>query len=185
MARPVHRAGEAAARDWAAAGILPVYEEIGGVLPWAGLRMGATVGTTGSTSLVQALIGGAMTRTDVWSAAVGVPGFGTVSAAAFGIPLERLALVPYPGPDWPTVVDALIDGLGLVAVTPPPGTVSDATARSLMGRARSRGCVLLVIGEQPWVGTDPPPPSRRGADRERRARARRRRRGGLSGPRRW
>jgi hypothetical protein len=140
----VRRAGEAAAADWAAAGTLPAPEELASLLPSVGLRRGTTVSVTGSASLLLAMIAVAMTGTDLWSAVVGVPRLGAVAAAEMGVPLDRLALVPYPGPDWPTVVGALIDGRGLVVAAPPTAGVADATARALSGRARSRGCVLFV-----------------------------------------
>lgn len=147
---PVRRAGDAAAADRSAAGALSVPEELADLLP-SGLRRGATVSVTGSTSLLLFLLSGAMTGTDLWSTVVGVPNLGLVAAAEMGVPLDRLALVPHPGPDLPSVVGALIDGMGLVAATAPAG-VSDATARALSGRARSRGCVLLVGSG--WSGVD-------------------------------
>ncbi|MGI5214925.1 hypothetical protein [Plantactinospora sp. CA-290183] len=118
----------------------------------SGLRRGATVSVTGSTSLLLLLLAGAMTGTDLWSAVVGEPNLGLVAAVELGVPLERLALVPRPGPDLPTVVGALVDGLSLVAVTVPAAGVSAATARILSGRARSRGCTLIVGAG--WPGID-------------------------------
>jgi hypothetical protein len=47
--------------------------------------------------------------------------------------------VPDPGPDWPTVVSALIDGMGLVVVN---AAAEDRAVRSLQARARECGCVL-------------------------------------------
>jgi hypothetical protein len=149
-AAPVRRAGDAAVADRSAAGALSVPEELAGLLP-SGLRRGATVMVTGSTSLLLLLLAGAMTGTDLWSAVVGAPNLGLVAAAEMGVPLDRLALVPHPGPDLPGVVGALVDGMSLVAATAPAG-VSEATARALSGRARSRGCVLVV--GQKWPGVD-------------------------------
>jgi hypothetical protein len=54
---------------------------------------------------------------------VGLPALGAVAAVEqHGVPLERLVLVPHPGPDWPTVVAALLDGLDMVVVAAPPAT---------------------------------------------------------------
>jgi hypothetical protein len=49
--------------------------------------------------------------------------WGALAAGAdYGLPLERLAMVPHPGPDWPTIVAALTDGVDLVVVaTAAPG----------------------------------------------------------------
>ncbi|MDG4794989.1 hypothetical protein [Micromonospora sp. WMMD1082] len=137
--------------DRSVAAALAVPDELAGVLP-SGLRRGATVRVTGSTSLLLLLLAGAMADTDLWSAVVGVPHLGMLAAAELGVPLERLALVPSPGPDLPAVVGALVDGMSLVAVTSPGAGVGEATARALGRRARSRGCVLVV--GQGWPGAD-------------------------------
>jgi hypothetical protein len=100
----------------------------------------------GSTSLLFALVSAA-SREGAWIALVGEPAAGTLAAAEHGIDLRRLALVPDPGHDWPTVVAALLDGLDLVAVHPTE-PVDEATARRLAARTRQRGAVLLPTC--PW-----------------------------------
>jgi hypothetical protein len=82
---------------------------------------------------------------------VGLPDLGLVAAAEYGIALERLALVPDPGPEWPTVVGALLDGFDVVVATP-PGPVDAALAGRLAARTRQRGAVLVPFG--PWAGAD-------------------------------
>ena len=86
-----------------------------------------------------------------WCAVVGVPALGALAAAESGIALERLALVPNPGPEWPTVVAALIDGVDVVVIAV-PGQVSASIASRLVARARQRGCVLVPYGR--WDGAD-------------------------------
>ena len=83
-----------------------------------------------------------------WS---GCPRWGCCAAAESGIALDRLALVPNPGPEWPTVVAALIDGVDVVVVAV-PGPVSASIASRLVARARQRGCVLVPYGR--WDGAD-------------------------------
>jgi hypothetical protein len=90
-------------------------------------------------------------RTGAWCAVVGVPALGAVAAAELGIALERLALVPYPGPEWAAVVAALVDGVDVV-VAAPPGPVASPVANRLAARARQRGCVLVPYGR--WAGAD-------------------------------
>ncbi|MBW4702374.1 hypothetical protein [Micromonospora sp. RL09-050-HVF-A] len=137
--------------------LLPVAPELTGLLPHRGLRRGSTVAVTvgqprrsGGTSLVLALLAEA-SRAGSWCAVVGVPTFGAGAAAEAGIALDRLALVPHPGPEWPTVVAALIDGVDVV-VTAVPHTVSAPVADRLAARARQRGCVLVPYGR--WTGAD-------------------------------
>lgn len=137
---------------------LPVLPELRNLLPGRGLRRGATVAVstgrpswpTGATSLVLALLAQA-SRTGSWCAVVGVPSLGAVAAAEVGIALDRLALIPNPGPEWPTVVAALIDGVDVV-VLGVPGPVAGPLAGRLAARARQRGSVLIPYGT--WGGAD-------------------------------
>jgi hypothetical protein len=103
-----------------------------------------------SRSLVLALLAEA-SAAGAWAGVVGMSGLGAVAAAELGVVLERLALVPYPGPEWPAVVAALLDGLDLVVVAP-PGPVAPRMARRLAARARQRGSVLVPYGQ--WDGAD-------------------------------
>lgn len=137
--------------------VLPVLPELSGLLPGRGLRRGSTVAVvsgrptaSGGTSLLLALLSAA-SRSGSWCAVVGVPGLGALAAAESGIVLDRLALVPHPGPEWPTVVAALIDGVDVV-VTAVPGAVSASVASRLVARARQRGSVLMPYGH--WAGAD-------------------------------
>ncbi|MFG2061371.1 hypothetical protein ACGFIK_08100 [Micromonospora sp. NPDC048871] len=136
---------------------LPVRPELSGLLPGRGLRRGSTIAVgagqsrhSGTTSLLFALLAEA-SRTGSWCAVVGLPTFGAGAAAEAGIALDRLALVPQPGPEWPTVVAALIDGVDVV-VTAVPATVSASVAGRLAARARQRGSVLVPYGR--WEGAD-------------------------------
>ena len=137
--------------------MLPVLPELAGLLPNRGLRRGSTVAVgaglparSGGTSLMLALIAEA-SRAGSWCAVVGVPTLGAGAAADIGIALDRLALVPHPGPEWATVVAALIDGVDVV-VTAVPGAVTASVASRLAARARQRGSVLVPYGR--WTGAD-------------------------------
>ncbi len=137
---------------------LPVAPELSSLLPGHGLRRGSTVAVAagrsataaGGTSLLLALLSEA-SRQGSWCAVVGVPSLGAIAAAESGIVLDRLALVPDPGPEWPTVVAALIDGVDLIVLAV-PGGVSASIASRLVARARQRGSVLVPYGD--WSGAD-------------------------------
>jgi hypothetical protein len=135
--------------------LLPVRPELQPLLPGGGLRRGSTIGvTTGgpaATSLLLALLAEA-SRRGSWCAVVGLPTLGVAAAAEVGIALDRFALVPTPGPDWPTVVAALLDGFDIVVTTPPAGAVAPVIASRLAARARQRGGVLVPYG--PWPAVD-------------------------------
>ncbi len=111
---------------------------------------GWSVSAGGDTSLMLGLLAAA-SRNGSWCAVVGVPSLGLLAAAESGVVLERLALVPHPGPDWPTVVAALIDGVDLVVVAV-PGPVPASIVSRLAARARQRGSVLVPFGD--WTGAD-------------------------------
>jgi hypothetical protein len=129
--------------------LVPVSPELRPLLPGGGLRRGSTVAVTpGASSLVLALLAGA-SAAGAWSAVVGMPGLGLLAAAQAGVELERLALVPDPGPEWTVVVAALLDGVDVVVVAP-PGPVPARVASRLAARARQRGSVLLPYGG--WEG---------------------------------
>jgi hypothetical protein len=138
--------------------VLPVPPELSGLLPNRGLRRGSTVAVaagrpaagSGGTSLLLALLSAA-SRAGSWCAVVGVPELGALAAAESGIAVDRLALVPNPGPEWPTVVAALIDGVDVVVVAV-PGPVSPSIASRLVARSRQRGSVLMPFGR--WDGAD-------------------------------
>jgi hypothetical protein len=130
--------------------MLPVLPVLRGLLPGRGLRRGSTVATQGATSLVIALLAEA-SRAGSWCAVVGLPTLGTLAAAEAGVALDRLALVPEPGPEWTSVVAALLDGVDIV-VAAPPGPVAAPVTGRLAARARQRGSVLVGIG--PWPGAD-------------------------------
>ncbi|WNB86829.1 hypothetical protein [Cellulomonas sp. ATA003] len=62
--------------------------------------------------------------------------------------LDRLAVVPRPGPDAATVLAALLDGVDVVVVGDGAALV-DADRRRLTARARERGTVLLSTSTWP------------------------------------
>jgi hypothetical protein len=124
--------------------LLPVSEAFAGLLPGRGIRRGSVTAVSGSNALALALVAEASS----WVAAVGVSDLGIVAAHEFGLGLERLALVPYPGRHWAEVVAILIGAVDVVMVRP-PASASPATLRRLAVRARERGAVLLPLGDWP------------------------------------
>jgi hypothetical protein len=129
--------------------VLPVLAGLRALLPGGGLRRGATIAVQTSSVLLALLA--AASRAGSWCAVVGMPALSPVAAAEMGIALERLALVPDPGPEWASIVAALLDGVDIV-VAAVPGTVAPAVAGRLAARARQRGSVLMPAGT--WAGAD-------------------------------
>ena len=126
--------------------ILPAPSALAPLLPDGGLRRGSTLAIrgTGATSLAFALLAEVGAR-DGWCAAVGLGSLGLLTAQHAGLDLARLALVPDPGPDWPTVVAALLDAFEIV-VLGPVGHASPHLQRRLAARVRERRRVLVSLG---------------------------------------
>jgi hypothetical protein len=135
--------------------MLPVLPELRRLLPGGGMRRGTTIavrhgGAPGGVSVLLTLLAAA-SAAGSWCAVIGLPDLGAVAAAESGIALDRFALVPHPGPEWPSVAAALLDGLDVV-VAAASGPVAASVAGRLAARARQRGSVLVPYG--PWSGAD-------------------------------
>ncbi|WP_259606206.1 hypothetical protein [Microbacterium neungamense] len=125
---------------------LPLDPALAGLLPGGGLQTGTVYSVSPSPSLIFALMSAA-SRRGGWCAAVGMPTLGLEAAAASGIDLSRLILVPSPGERWLAVVSALSEVVPLIAMN--PGTpVREAEAARLAARLRDRGSTLLTTS--PW-----------------------------------
>ncbi|MFT4029402.1 MAG: hypothetical protein QM675_05960, partial [Protaetiibacter sp.] len=141
---------------------LPTSSALEELLPDGALVAGGSYLVDGSTALALQLLR-EPSRAGAWCAVVGMPDLGIEAAAAAGIELDRLALVPHPGEQWFAVVSALVDAVAVVLVQP-PARVREAAAARLAARLRQRGAVLvsmrewpraqarLTISESDWVG---------------------------------
>ena len=149
-----HRMGQVVTIDppVVAGSVLPVAPPLAAVLPRGGLARGSVVSVLGqgATSLLFTLLAG---PEGPWSALVGMPGVGLLAAAEFGIDLDRVAVIPEPGPDVLQVLSILMDGVDMIAVAlPTAARPTPSRQRVLSGRLRQRGAVLLVMGR--WPGAD-------------------------------
>ena len=126
--------------------VTDVHPALAGLLPDGGLRPGCAYQVSGG-ALLLALLAEPSTAGS-WCSVVGIPEFGAEAARSAGVTLERLALVPNPGQRWLSIVAALSEVMGVVAVRP-PGRVGPADANRLAARMREHGCVLLACGEWP------------------------------------
>ncbi len=127
--------------------VLPTPPAIGDLLPGGGLRAGAAYALAPSSTLLLSLLA-RPTKAGSWCAAVGMPELGAEAAAGLGVVLDRLVLVPEPGPRWLAVAATLAEVMTIVAVRP-QGRVTDADASRLLARLRDRGAALLVQGQWP------------------------------------
>lgn len=127
--------------------VLPTHPAFTALLPGGGLRPGAAYALAPSGSLLLALMA-RPSQDGAWCAAVGMPELGAEAAERYGLDLERLVLVPDPGPRWLAVTATIAEVLPVVAVRP-PARVTDAEVSRLAARLRDRGTVLLVQGAWP------------------------------------
>jgi len=121
--------------------VFPVAPGLESLFPHGGLRRGVVYDIDSSPSLLWALIAEA-TASGTWCALVGMPDAGLAAAEGMGVNLDRLVLVPHPGEQWLSVVSALIDVVGIVALGPsrPP---SDRALSTVLGRLREREATIL------------------------------------------
>lgn len=129
--------------------LLPVPDSLAAQLP-AGLPKGTVAVLSGARSL-PVRMAAAVTGAGGHAAVVGLPGFGLLAAAEMGADLSRLAVIPNPGADPVEVAAVLMDGMDLVVLGLAGRCVPAGRARTLVARARQRGCTLLVTGGQ-WQG---------------------------------
>src|SRR3981189_992851 len=100
---------------------------------WASSGLATRRAGAGSTSLLFTLLTEA-SAAGSWCAVVGLPRLGLVAAGETGRGVPGLALVPAPGPDWASVVAALLDGVDIVVLAT-PGAIPAALASRLTARA--------------------------------------------------
>jgi hypothetical protein len=132
--------------------LLPVREPLGSLFPLGGLQRGSVTvigpSAPGATSLALELLAGA-SEEGHFCAAVGLPGLGLVAAAERGIALDRLLLVPRPGPSprWQQVLAALFEAVPLVLFSP-DGSIRTGESRKVAARAKKKGVALLVLDKK-------------------------------------
>jgi hypothetical protein len=131
-------------------GSLPVPAALAGLLPVGGLARGSVVEYSGAGSLLIGLLA-AVTEDGGHAVVVGLPRLGLLAAAEMGAQLDRLAVVPDPGPDPLGIASILLDGLDLVVLGLAGAAVPPAKTRVLAARARVKGAALVVTGGA-WSG---------------------------------
>jgi hypothetical protein len=125
--------------------VLPVLEPLVPILP-DGIRRGTTVAVGNATSLALALVAGP-SAAGSWTAVAGVSSLGLAAASQLGVVLERLVVVADPpSVAWATVVATLVDAFDVVLIRCRQ-RVTAADARRLSARARERGAVLVLLGD--------------------------------------
>lgn len=129
--------------------LLPVPQSLAAQLP-GGLPKGTVAVLSGARS-VPVGIAAAVTAAGGHAAVVGLPDFGLLAAAEMGADLGRLAVIPNPGTDPVEVAAVLMDGMDLVVLGLAGRSVPLSRARSVLARARQRGCTLLVTHGD-WQG---------------------------------
>lgn len=131
--------------------VLPsALEELLGRRPKQGAII-AVEGEIARFSLAMTLLSG-VSAAGGWCGVIGVPDFGLLAAADFGVRLETLMLVDEPGARWPDVLAAVLGAASAVLVRPPE-RVPGRLARRLAAKAREARCTVVTLGPA-WEGSD-------------------------------
>jgi hypothetical protein len=106
---------------------------------------GAVSATPGATTLALEILAG-VSAAGHFCAAVGMANLGIAAAAERKVALDRLLLVPSPGPAgrWQQVIASLLDAVAAVLLAP-SAPVRPVDQRKLSGRAKDRGAILIVL----------------------------------------
>ncbi len=131
-------------------GVLPVPAPLAGLLPHGGLVRGSVVSVSGAASLLLGVLA-SVTSSGGNAAVIGQRRLGLLAAAEMGARLQRLAVIPDPGPDPVEVAAVLLDGMDLVVLGLGGNSVPPSRARAVAARARSKGAVLIVTDGR-WEG---------------------------------
>ncbi|MFD6895446.1 hypothetical protein ACFWB0_12995 [Rhodococcus sp. NPDC060086] len=130
--------------------LLPVPEPLVELLPRGGLVRGTVVSVSGSASLLLGMVA-AVTAAGGHAAVIGQRRLGLLAAAEMGARLNRVAVIPDPGPDPVEIATVLLDGLDLVVLGLEGKSVPPSRARVVAARVRSKGAVLVVTDGH-WDG---------------------------------
>ena len=133
---------------------LPTAPELRGLLPGGALRRGTVTTVQGEASgalmLALALLS-TVSASGAWCGAIGIPELGFEAAAGLGLALDRLVLVPEPGPHATGIAGTLSEVLGVVLLRM-PGAPKPGEAARLLARLRDHGTALVALG--PWPGAE-------------------------------
>lgn len=140
----------AAPADVPADRLLPVPEPLADVLPQGGLVRGSVVSVSGATSLLIGVLA-SVTAAGGHAAVIGHRRLSLLAAAEMGAQLQRVAVIPDPGPDPVEIAAVLLDGMDLVVLGLGGLAVPPSRTRAVAARARSKGAVLVVVDGR-WEG---------------------------------
>ena len=132
--------------------VLAVPPALAALLPRGGLARGSVVSYSGAGSLLLGMLA-SVTAAGGHAVVIGKPRLGLLAAAEMGAQLQRIALVPDPGPDPVEVAAVLLDGLDLVVLNLDGASVPPSRARAVVARARSKKSTLVVTGGH-WAGAE-------------------------------
>lgn len=139
-----------ASADVPADRLLPVPEPLADALPQGGLVRGSVVSVSGATSLLIGILA-SVTAAGGHAAVIGHRRLSLLAAAEMGAQLQRVAMIPDPGPDPVEIAAVLLDGMDLVILGLGGSAVPPSRTRAVAARARSKGAVLVVVDGR-WDG---------------------------------
>jgi hypothetical protein len=126
------------------------------LLPDLGFHRGTVIGVGGPSGSISLLVAALapVVADGSWLGVVGLPALGVEAAVGLGLRLDRVALVPDPGPRWLEVTATLIDAVDMVVIDL-QRRCRPGDARRLTARTRERRGLLVVVEAARAVWPEP------------------------------
>jgi len=127
--------------------VFPMDSALVSLFPKGGLCKGSSYSLDSSASLLWSLVAES-TKQGIWCAIIGIPDLGIGIAKEVGVNINRVVLIPSPGPKWMAVLGDLIETVGICVLGSfsAPGATQLSTLHS---RLRNHKTSLLVRATWP------------------------------------
>lgn len=122
------------------------------IFPRGVVDRGSVLSIAGAGSVLLGVLAAA-SAADAHVAIVGMPALSMLRLVEMGGVVERIAVIPDPGPDPVRIAAVLLDGIDVVVLNLGGVSVPPTRARAVTARVRAKDALLVVVDGQ-WPGTD-------------------------------
>ncbi|WP_066905380.1 hypothetical protein [Millisia brevis] len=133
-------------------GSLPAPAGMESIFPRGVVDRGSVLSIAGAGSVLLGVLAAA-TAADAHVAIVGMPALSMLRLVELGGVVDRIAVIPDPGPDPVRIAAVLLDGIDVVVLHLGGMAVPPTRARAVTARVRAKDALLVVV-DGSWPGTD-------------------------------